>query len=68
MTFGKLEGMVFTSRKASLGARKNVYSAMVLSLVLSVLLQGVSESWALSRTPLSRLETSHKISMVGCSV
>ena len=33
----------------------NVYSAMVLS----VLLQGAVESWALSGTQLSRLETLH---------
>ena len=35
--------------------KNNVYSAMVLS----VLLRGAVESWALSRTQLSRLETLH---------
>ena len=55
MTFGKLEGMVFTSKKVSLRVKNNVYSAMVLS----VLLCGAAESWALSRTQLSRLETLH---------
>ena len=47
--------MVFTSKKVSLRVKNNVYSAMVLS----VLLQGAAESWALSRTQLSRLETLH---------
>ena len=44
--------MVFTSKKVSLRVKINVYSAMVLS----VLLHGAAESWALSRTQLSRLE------------
>ena len=55
MTFGKLKGIVFTSKKISLRVKNNVYSAMVLS----VLLHGAAESWALSRTQLSRLETLH---------
>ena len=45
MTFGKLKSMVFTSKKVSLRVKNNVYSAMVLS----VLLHGAAESWALSR-------------------
>ena len=53
MTFGELKGMVFTSKKVSLRVQNNVYSAMVLS----VLLHGAAESWALSRNLLSRLET-----------
>ena len=53
MTFGKLKCMVFTSKKVSLRVKNNVYSAMVLS----VLLHGAAESWALSRNQLSRLET-----------
>ena len=44
--------MVFTSKKVSLRVKNNVYSAMVLS----VLLHGAAESWALSRTQLSWLE------------
>ena len=55
MTFGKLKGMVFTSKKVSLSVKNNVYSAMVLSVPL----HGAAESWALSRTQLSRLETLH---------
>lgn len=55
MTFGKLKSMVFTSKKVSLRVKINVYSAMVLS----VLLHGAAESWALSRNQLSRLETLH---------
>ena len=55
MTSGKLKGMVFTSKKVSLRVKINVYSAMVLS----VLLHGAAESWALSRTQLSGLETLH---------
>ena len=55
MSFGKLKGMVFTSKKVSLRVKCNVYSAMVLS----VLLHGAAESWALFRTQLSRLETLH---------
>ena len=55
MTFGKLKSMVFASKKVSLRVKNNVYSAMVLS----VLLHGAAESWALSRTQLSRLETLH---------
>ena len=54
MTFGKLKGMVFTSKKISVRVKINVYSAMVLS----VLLHGSAESWALSRNQLSRLEPS----------
>ena len=53
MTFGKLKSMVFTSKKVSLRVKINVYSAMILS----VLLHGAAESWALSRNQLSRLET-----------
>ena len=53
MTFGKLKSMVFTSKKVSLRIKINVYSAMVLS----VLLHGAAESWA--RNQLSRLETLH---------
>ena len=34
MTFGKLEGMVFTSKKVSLRVKISVYSAMVLSVLL----------------------------------
>ena len=45
--FGKLKGMVFTSKKVSLRVKNNVYSAMVLS----VLLHGPAEAWALSRNP-----------------
>ena len=55
MTFGKLKSMVFTSKKVSLRVKNNVYSAMFLS----VLLHGAAESWALSRTQLSRLKTLH---------
>ena len=47
--------MVFTSKKVSLRVKNSVYSAMVLS----VLLHGAAESWALSRIQLSRLETLH---------
>ena len=54
MTFGKLKNMFFTSKKVSLRVKNNAYSAMV-----SVLLHGAAESWALSRTQLSRLETLH---------
>ena len=43
-----IETMVFTSKKVSLRVKINVYSAMVLS----VLLHGAAESWALSRTQL----------------
>ena len=50
-----IKSMVFTSKKVSLRVKINVYSAMVLS----VLLHGAAESWALSRTQLSRLETLH---------
>ena len=47
---------VFTSKKVvSMRVKKNVYSAMVLS----VLLHGAAESWALSRTQLSMLEILH---------
>ena len=55
MTFGKLKGMVFTSKEVSLRVKTIFYSAMFLS----VLLHGAAESWALSRTQLSRLETLH---------
>ena len=47
--------MVFISKKVSLRVKNNVYSAMVIS----VLLHGAAESAALSRTQLSRLETLH---------
>ena len=40
MIFGKLKSMVFTSEKVSLRVKNNVYSAMVLS----VLLHGAAES------------------------
>ena len=53
MTFVELKGMAFTSKKVSLRERNNVYSAMVLS----VLLYGAAESWALSKTQQSRLRT-----------
>ena len=52
ITFGKLKRMVFTSKKVSLRVKNNVYSAMIVS----DLLHGAAESWALSRTQLSRLE------------
>ena len=50
MTFGNLQGMVFTSKKVSLRVKNNVYLAMVLS----VLLHGAAGSMALSRNQLSR--------------
>ena len=46
MTFGKLQGMAFTSKKVPLRVNDNVCSAMVLL----ALLHGAAESWALSRT------------------
>ena len=45
--------LIGQSKKVSLRVKINVYSAMVLS----VLLHGAAESWALSRNQLSRLET-----------
>ena len=45
------------SKKVSLRVKFNVYSAMVLS----VLLFGAAESWALSKTQLSTLENPMRV-------
>jgi len=55
MVFGKLKRPVFMSYKVSLRVKINIYSAMVLS----ILLYGAAESWVLSKSQLSRLETAH---------